>query len=133
MWTTLNLQLDDWGTFEGIGKGYAFTKEGRFYSVLETKVGSYRGNHIHPNKQYTILLSGKADYILVEDGVEKTIQLKQGVTTSVDPGIPHIMVVHEDITTFEWWDGDFIAELCGDEFTKYTEGCIGPEDFLDEE
>lgn len=71
--------------------------------------------------------------MLVEDGVEKTIPLKQGVTTSVEAGIPHIMVVHEDITTFEWWDGDFIAELCGDEFTKYTDGCIGPEDFMDEE
>ena len=42
------------------------------------------------------------------------------------------MVVHEDITTFEWWDGDFIAALCGEEFTKYTDGRIGPEDFLPE-
>lgn len=133
MWTTLNLNLDDWGTFEGIGKGYAFTKEGRFYSVLETKVGSYRGNHIHPNKQYTLLLSGKADYVLVEDGVEKTIPLVRGEIATVDSGIPHIMVVHEDITTFEWWDGDFIAEACGDEFTKYTQTCIGPEDFMDKE
>ncbi len=124
--------MEDWGTFEGIGKGYAFTKEGRFYSVLETKKGSYRGNHVHPNKQYTILLSGKADYVLVEDGMEKTIPLVQGVTSSVDAGVPHIMVVYEDINTFEWWDGDFIAELCVGEFTKYTQGCIGPEHFIAE-
>ena len=123
--------MEDWGTFEGIGKGYAFTKEGKFYSVLETKKGSYRGNHIHPNKQYTILLSGKADYVLIEDGEEKTIPLLKGVTTSVDAGKSHIMVVHEDITTFEWWDGDFIAELCGDEFAKYTDGCVGPEHFME--
>ena len=128
----MGLNLEDWGTFDGIGKGYAFTKEERFYSVLETKKGSYRGNHIHPNKQYTILLSGRADYVLVEDGVETTIPLVQGVTTSVDAGVPHIMVVHEDITTFEWWDGDFIAELCGGEFTKYAQDCIGPEHFVKE-
>lgn len=129
---TLSLDLKEWGTFEGIGEGYAFKRDGKFYSVLETKVGSYRGNHIHPSTQYTLLLSGKADYVLIEDGVEKTISLKVGEVTSVEAGIPHIMVVHEDITTFEWWDGDFIAELAGDEFKKYTTGTIGPECFLKE-
>lgn len=125
----IGLNLEDWGTFEGIGKGYSFIKEGRFYSVLETKKGSYRGNHIHPNKQYTILLSGKADYVVIEDGEEKTIPLVQGEISSVHAGVPHIMVVHEDISTFEWWDGDFIAELCDDEFSVYTKGCLGPEHF----
>ena len=131
-WKKIGLNLDDWGTFEGIGKGYAFIKEGRFYSVLETKKGSYRGNHIHPNKQYTILLSGRADYVLIDGEVEKTVPLVQGVTSSVDAGVPHIMVVHEDISTFEWWDGEFIAKLCNDEFTDYTKGCIGPEHFMEE-
>ena len=77
MGTTLNLQLNDWGTLEEIGKGYAFTKEGRFYPGLEAKAGSYWGNHIHPNKQYTLFLSGKASYVPVEDGVETTIPLDQ--------------------------------------------------------
>ena len=131
-WKKIGLNLDDWGTFEGIGKGYAFIKEGRFYSVLETKKGSYRGNHIHPNKQYTILLSGRADYVLFDGEVEKTVPLVQGVTSSVDAGVPHIMVVHEDISTFEWWDGEFIAKLCDDEFADYTKGCIGPEHFMEE-
>lgn len=131
--TTLSLNLKEWGTFEGIGQGYAFKRDGKFYSVLETKVGSYRGNHIHPSTQYTLLLSGKADYVLIEDGVEKTIPLKVGEITSVEAGVPHIMVVHDDITTFEWWDGDFIAEPAGDTFKKYTATTIGPEDFLTEE
>jgi len=61
--------------------------------------------------------------------VEKTIPLRVGEVTAVDARVPHIMVVHEDITTFEWWDGDFIAELCGDEFKNYTAGNIGPEHF----
>ena len=76
-----------------------------------------------------MLISGKADYVLLEDGVEKTIPLKVGGIATVDAGVPHIMVVHEDITTFEWWDGDFIADLCDDEFAEYTASCIGPEHF----
>lgn len=126
----LSLKLDDWGTFEGIGKGYAFSRDGKFFSVLETKVGSYRGNHTHPNKQYTLLLSGRADYIILEDGVERRIPLKVGQVTSVEPGVPHIMLVHKDIITFEWWDGDFIAELCAEEFKEYIKGLSGPEHFI---
>jgi hypothetical protein len=61
--------------------------------------------------------------------VERRIPLKIGEVTSVEAGIPHILVVHEDITTFEWWDGNFIAESCGDEFKKYTRDNIGPECF----
>lgn len=95
-------------------------------------MGSYRGNHIHPNRQHTLLLSGKAEYILIEDGVEKTIPLKIGEITVIEAGIPHIMVVHEDITTFEWWDGDFIAEPSGELFKEYSEDRIGPENFKEE-
>ena len=128
----ISLKLDDWGTFEGIGKGYSFTRDGKFFSVLETKVGSYRGNHIHPHKQYTLLLSGRADYVVLEDGIEKIIPLKVGEISTVKAGVPHIMVVNEDILTFEWWDGDFIAELCEGEFEEYTKGAIGPEHFKEE-
>ena len=67
------------------------------------------------------------------DGTEKTIPLTVGEVTAVDAGVPHIMVVHEDIITFEWWDGDFIAKLCDDEFKEYTSGNIGPEHFAKED
>lgn len=125
----LSFKLEDWGTFEGIGKGYAFKQDGRFYSVLETKVGSYRGNHVHPNKQYTLLLSGNAKYVLYDGGEYKEVPLRVGEITAVEPGVPHIMVVEDDITTFEWWDGDFIAEPCGGEFKEYTRGRAGTEHF----
>lgn len=97
---------------------------------METKVGSYRGNHIHPNTQYTLLLSGEADYVLYKDGEYRSIPLKIGKITQVESGVPHIMVVKQDITTFEWWDGDFIADLCENEFDSYTKGKIGPEKFF---
>jgi hypothetical protein len=123
------LKLEDWGTFEGIGKGYAFNREGRFYSILETRRGSYRGNHIHPFRQYTLLVSGKAKYVLLEDGEYREVPLRVGEVATVEADVPHVMVVDEDITTFEWWDGDFVAELCGGEFEKYVKGQIGPEHF----
>lgn len=125
----LSFKLEDWGTFEGIGKGYAFKQDGRFYSVLETKVGSYRGNHVHPNKQYTLLLSGKARYVLFDGEDYKEVPLRVGEIAEVEPGVPHIMVVEDDITTFEWWDGDFIAKPCVGEFKEYTRGRLGPEHF----
>jgi len=67
--------------------------------------------------------------VLIEKGEKKVIPLKQGNVTLVEAGIPHILVVHEDITTFEWWDGDFTAELAGDLFNDYTKNRIGPEDY----
>lgn len=128
-WKKLKLELKDWGTFDQIGKGYAFNQDGKFYSILETKVGSYRGNHIHPHNQYTLLLSGKARYILILNGVYEEKPLTPGEVAKVDQGIPHILIVDEDITAFEWWDGDFIAELCKDEFKDYTKGRVGPEHY----
>jgi oxalate decarboxylase/phosphoglucose isomerase-like protein (cupin superfamily) len=125
----LSLKLRDWGTFDRIGKGYAFNRDGKFYSILETKVGSYRGNHIHPHNQYTLLLSGKARYILFLNGEYKEVQLTPGEVIKVDSGIPHILIVDEDITTFEWWEGDFNAVPCDDVFGNYTEGCVGPEHY----
>jgi len=59
--------------------------------------------------------------------------LRTGEVVSVEAGVPHIMIVYEDIITFEWWDGDFITEPAGEEFKKYTENAIGPEHFKEEE
>ena len=92
-------------------------------------MGSYRGNHIHPNNQYTLLLSGKARYILIQNGEYREIPLTPGKVARVDQGIPHILIVDEDITTFEWWDGDFIAKPCENEFKVYTRGRVGPEHY----
>ena len=93
-------------------------------------MGSYRGNHVHPNKQYTLLLSGRARYVLHQGGEYREVPLRVGEITEVEAGVPHIMVVEEDVTSFEWWDGDFIAEPAGEKFKKYTATTIGPEDFL---
>jgi hypothetical protein len=122
--------LEDWGTFKAVGRGYGFTQEEKFYSILETRKGSYRGNHVHPVRQYTLLLSGKASYIIYDSEKYTEIPLKVGEITTIEPKVPHIMVVEEDITTFEWWDGDFIAEPCSEVFKAFTKGKVGPEDYI---
>jgi oxalate decarboxylase/phosphoglucose isomerase-like protein (cupin superfamily) len=126
----LTLKIDDWGTFEGVGQGYAFSRDGRFYSLLETKRGAYRGNHTHPYRQYTLLVSGRAKYVLLEDGGYREVPLVRGQVAVVEAGVPHVMVVDEDITTFEWWDGGFVADLCGGEFREQTRGKVGPEHYM---
>lgn len=50
--------------FSEAGKGYEFDDEGRNHTVLVTKANAYRGNHTHPYNQYTLLLRGKARYLL---------------------------------------------------------------------
>ena len=37
------------------------------------------------------------------------------------------MVPEEDCVTFEWWDGDFIAQDCQTIFDAYTADRIGPD------
>lgn len=56
--------------------------------------------------------------------------LVRGQVAVVEAGVPHVMVVEEDITTFEWWDGGFEAEPCGGEFREQTRGKVGPEHYL---
>ena len=56
----MSLNLKEWGSFTQVGTGVGCTHEGKFYSLLETREGSYRGNHVHPYNQYTILMAGQA-------------------------------------------------------------------------
>ncbi len=126
----MGLKLEEWGGFEKVGEGYAFMRDERFHSLLETKKGAYRGNHVHPHDQYTLLLSGKGRYVKYEDGF-KEIPLKIGDVFMVGAGVPHILVPEEDCITFEWWDGDFIQEDCEGLFDDLVRDRVGPQDYLD--
>jgi hypothetical protein len=120
------IELKEWGTFKEIGNGQAFNKDGRFYTILETKKGAYRGNHTHPVNQYTLLISGSGKYIK-NDGKMTEISMRRGEIIQMNAHIPHIMVPEEDCLTFEWWDGDFIAKDCVELFDEYTADRIGPD------
>ena len=89
------LDIERWGGGEptAVGEGYSWMYQGRFHSVLYTRAGLYRGNHIHPNDQHTLLLKGKGRYIFKEDGENVDYHLDE-----------------EDCLTIEWWEGDFVAE-----------------------
>ncbi|MDH5199819.1 MAG: cupin domain-containing protein [Candidatus Bathyarchaeota archaeon] len=94
--------------------------------MLETRAGAYRGNHVHPHDQYTLLLRGRARYLLHEDGERREVELTEGEVFVARAGVPHILVPEEDTFTFEWWDGDFIAEEVEGLFDDVTRGRVGP-------
>jgi oxalate decarboxylase/phosphoglucose isomerase-like protein (cupin superfamily) len=123
------LRIENWGSFERVGIGYGFRYRGKFYSILETRVGAYRGNHIHPYDQHTILLSGKARYLKFEGGFHE-VELAVGGCLVIKAGVPHVLLVDEDCLTFEWWDGDFQDIPCAGLFEEVVRGKVGPRDYL---
>jgi hypothetical protein len=122
----MGIELKEWGVFEGVGRGFGFKQDERFYSLLETKVGAYRGNHVHPFDQYTLLIAGRGKYLFM-DSTMREMRLRQGEVFRVKAGVPHILVPEEDCVTFEWWDGDFVAKDCVAVFDEYTRSRVGPD------
>jgi mannose-6-phosphate isomerase-like protein (cupin superfamily) len=106
------LKLESWGGGEAaaVGEGHKFVYEGKFYSVLFTRAGMFRGNHIHPVDQHTLLLKGKGKYVFKVDGENQEHPLVEGGILDVPAGVPHILLPEKDCLTVEWWEGDFIAE-----------------------
>ena len=106
------LDIKRWGGGEptAVGEGYSWMYQGRFHSVLYTRAGLYRGNHIHPNDQHTLLLKGKGRYVFKEDGENVDYQLEERKILDVPAKMPHIFLPEEDCLTIEWWEGDFVAE-----------------------
>jgi len=114
------LDLQRWGGGEptAVGEGYSGLYKGRYYSLLFTRAGMFRGNHIHPNVQHTLLLDGKGKYVFLVDGREEEHHLELGRILDVPAKVPHIFLPEKDCLTFEWWEGDFIADE--HDFTKHT-------------
>jgi len=115
------LDIQRWGGGEptAVGEGYSFTYKGRYYSVLYTRAGMFRGNHIHPNRQRTLLLDGKGKYIFKIGDKEEEHHLEAGKVLEVPSGIPHILLAEEDSLTVEWWEGMF--EATEYDFPHYTQ------------
>ncbi len=106
------LNIERWGGGEptAVGEGHSFMYEGRFYSVLFTRGGMVRGNHIHPVDQHTLLLKGTGKYVFKVDGGNVDHTLVEGAIMDVPAGIPHIFLPEKNCLTVEWWEGDFEAE-----------------------
>lgn len=114
------LDIKRWGGGEptAVGEGYSWTYKGKYYSILHTRAGMYRGNHVHPNDQHTLLLDGKGRYVFEVEGREEPHRLRVGEVLDVPAGVPHIFLPEEDCLTVEWWDGMFEAEE--HDFPHYT-------------
>lgn len=114
------LDIKRWGGGEptAVGEGYSWIYKGKYYSVLYTRAGMYRGNHVHPNDQHTLLLDGKGKYVFREGDKDVPHPLVIGEVLEVPAGTSHILLPEEDCLTIEWWDGIFEAEEF--DFPKYT-------------
>ena len=121
----MDFEIDEWASPEAVGKAFRFMHHGKFHGILETRVGAYRGNHVHPHDQYTLLLKGRAKYVL-HDGERREVDLVEGEVFVAKAGVPHILVPEEDAFTFEWWDGDFIADDVAGIFDDLTRDRVGP-------
>ena len=79
----------------------------------------FRGNHVHPHRQHTLLLDGRGRYIFRErDGSDSMHRLSVGRILDVEAGVPHIFLPERDCLTVEWWEGPFVAEEY--DFPNYT-------------
>ena len=106
-------EMKEWAPTElarKVGKAYGGSFGGKFYSLLLTYEGCYRGNHIHPNNQSTVLLSGKATYVIKRGDEIVKVPLEVGRQFDVEAGVPHILLADEETLTVEWWDGEFREE-----------------------
>ena len=114
------LDVRRWGGGEptAVGEGYSWVYKGRYYSVLYTRAGMFRGNHIHPNDQHTLLLDGKGRYVFREGDEDVDHHLVVGEILDVPKGMPHIFLPEEDCLSVEWWEGMFEAEEY--DFPRYT-------------
>ena len=119
----MSLEIKEFPFSEAV-RGYEFDDDGKNHTILETKANAYRGNHIHPYNQYTLLLRGRARYLLHEEERQE-FWLKKGEIFTSKAGVPHILLPEEDTVTFEWWDGPFEATEVTGIFEDVMEGRVG--------
>jgi hypothetical protein len=122
----MDLDVIEWGTRPGVGKGYGADVYGKWCSLLETKGGAYRGDHTHPYNQYTVLLGGSARVVKLVDGELIEHPLQENMVHTTPRGVAHILVADEDAVLYEWWDGPYEAEQCPGVFGIYKEDRVGP-------
>lgn len=93
------------------GKIFAFTFKDQEYIILETRKGYSRGGDYHKSIQHDVVLKGKIKWEETFPGAGySTIELKEGESNTVSPGIPHMLTALEDSVVLEWLEGDFEKE-----------------------
>jgi hypothetical protein len=124
----MEFNLVEWGSRPKVGKGFAADANGKWCSFLETKKGAYRGDHVHPNDQYTVLLAGSAMVVKQLDGKVIEFPLHKNEVQITPRNVAHILVALEDSILYEWWQGPFESEPCPGVFDFYKKGRVGPRD-----
>lgn len=122
----MKFEIQEWGAFPGVGNSWAANVDGRWCSFLQILKGGYRGNHIHPHDQYSVLLAGEVMIVKEMDGELVEVMLEKDKVHLTKAGVPHITIALEDAVGYEWWNGPFEAEPCPGLFDEYSKDRIGP-------
>lgn len=90
------------------GAIYRIMVHNKEYVIIETKKGFTRGGDFHKSTQHDIVLKGEILWQETFDGVaEAQATLKEGESTSVAAGIPHMYTSITDTIVLEWLEGSF--------------------------
>ena len=77
------------------------------HNALLTLAGHMRSGDFHPNTQFDVILSGRAELLTIEQGREKWRLLLPNTMIAIRPYVPHLFRFPEDAVMLEWWDGPF--------------------------
>lgn len=77
------------------------------YNVLFTRAGFMRSGDSHPNNQYDVVLSGRAELLTRENERDVWRILYPNDMVKICSYVPHLFRFQEDCVMLEWWDGPF--------------------------
>jgi quercetin dioxygenase-like cupin family protein len=92
------------------GKILKLELNGKEFVILVTKKGYLRGGDFHKSVQHDVVLEGAVRFFWREDGIERKLQLTEGMSISFKPGVPHMLEAIEDSIVLEWLEGPFEKE-----------------------
>jgi quercetin dioxygenase-like cupin family protein len=90
-------------------------------ALISSRPGAIRGNHVHQtDNHFTYLLSGRARYHQLVDGVVESCWLEAGEMVLTLAGVPHAFVFEEESVFLAFCT----AERMGGKYQEDTQPCI---------
>jgi len=89
------------------GAIYRILFSGKEFLLVSTNKGYSRGGDFHESMQHDVVLSGKVNYIVRQEGRDNVMTLKSGHIIHIEAGSPHMWTALEDSLIVEWLAGEF--------------------------
>lgn len=81
--------------------------DGTKFNILTTKAGALRSGDYHPNTQYNIILKGRLEITLRQDGRDVVMEKDPNELIEIPPNTPHLFKSLTESVIIEWWSGPF--------------------------